>query len=455
MRTENTSGSSWKKALVSFVLVLIASGALYSGYFFFCTVRALVASVPLPFAENVAQARTMPPGRSSEQELPDLTNAKERANILLLGIDQRGDEAGPWRTDTMILVSVDPATNSAAILSIPRDLYVTIPGYGQGRINTAHITGDVRGYPGGGVALAKKTVSEALGIPVHYYVRVNFTGFEKLVDAIGGLTINVEKTIHDERYPDNNYGYMTVHIPAGLHEHMDGATALQYARSRHGNSDFDRMARQQAVMLAARDKLLSLDFSLASIPKLIKLAGDSVQTDLTLEEILALAEIGKRIDRANIRQGAIDATMTTTTVLPPNGAMVEMPQWDKIHALVADLFPSPAPEASPRPNIVGAQLANEAARIELQNGTLVGSLAQDAAADLRGKGFNVVLYDNASRFDYPATALVVYADKPYTVETLTAELGVSPENVRREAGSHSDIDILVILGRDYAQRSGR
>ena len=447
-----SSRASWKKGLVSFLLVLLVSGALYSGYFFFSTVRALVASVPLPFAESVASARTLPPGRSSEQELPDIVNAKERATILLLGIDQREDEAGPWRTDTMILVSIDPATNSAAILSIPRDLYVTIPGYGEGRINTAHSTGDIRGYPGGGVALAKKTVSQALGIPVHYYVRINFTGFEKLVDAIGGLTINVENTIHDEKYPDNNYGYMTVHIPAGI-QHLDGATALQYARSRHGNSDFDRMVRQQAVILAARDKLLSLDFSLASIPKLIKLAGDSIQTDLTLEEMLALAEIGKRIERNNIRQGAIDSSMTTTTVLPPNGAVVEMPQWDKIHQLVAELFPSPAPEASPRPSLVEAQLANEAARIELQNGTLMGSLAQDAAADLRGKGFNVVLYDNASRFDYADTALVVYADKPYTVETLATELGVSPENVRREAGSHSDIDILVILGRDYVERT--
>ena len=451
MGYENTGRSNWKKALVSFALVLIASGALYSGYFFFCTVRALVASVSLPFAENVVTARTLPPGRSSEQELPDIVNAKERANILLLGIDQREDEAGPWRTDTMILVSVDPATHSAAMLSIPRDLYVTIPGYGEGRINTAHSTGDIRSYPGGGVALAKKTVSEALGIPVHYYVRINFTGFEKLVDAIGGLTVNVEQTIHDEKYPDSNYGYMTVHIPAGI-QHMDGITALQYARTRHGNSDFDRMARQQAVILAARDKLLSLDFSLASIPKLIKLAGDSVQTDLTLEEILALAEIGKRIERTNIRQGAIDSSMTTTTVLPPSGAIVEMPEWEKIHQLVAELLPSPAPEASPRPSLVEAQLANEAARIELQNGTLMGSLAQDAAADLRGKGFNVVLYDNASRFDCADTALVVYADKPYTVETLAAELGVMAENVRREPGSDSDIDIVVILGRDYAQR---
>lgn len=453
MRDENRSKSSWKQALVSFTLVLIASGALYSGFFFFCTVRALVASVPLPFAESVAVASTLPPGRSSEQELPDIVNAKERATILLLGIDQRGNESGPWRTDTMILMSIDPSTGSAAMLSIPRDLYVPIPGYGEGRINTAHTTGDVRGYPGGGVALAKKTVSEALGIPVHYYVRVNFTGFEDLVDAIGGLTINVEKAIHDEKYPDNNYGYMVVDIPAGI-QHMDGATALQYARSRHGNSDFDRMARQQAVILAARDKLLSLDFSLASIPTLITLAGNSIQTDLTLDEVLALAEIAKRVDRANIRQGAIDGTMTSTTVLPPNGAMVEVPKWDAIHALVADLFPSPSPSASPRPSLVEAQLANEAARIELQNGTPTSTLAQDAAAELRGKGFNVVLYDNASRFDSADTTLVVYADKPYTVETLASELGVRPENVRREAGSHADIDILVILGRDYAQRFG-
>ncbi len=342
----------WTHAISSFLTVMVIAGALYSGYFFFSTVRALVAQVPLPFAERVAQAAEPFPAPevngSAEQEhdpaiiIPFLLSQRkltEPVNILLLGIDEREGESGPWRTDTMILVSIDPVNNSAVMLSIPRDLWTTIPGFGESRINTAHFTGDLRNYPGGGPALAKRTVWYALGVPVHYYVRIDFTGFEQIVDAIGGLTVDVPEPIYDTKYPTADYGVKTIHIPEGVQQ-MDGRTALQYARTRQGGSDFARMERQQHLLLAARDKAITLDIPLVRIPIILDLVGSSVSTDLTLEDMYLLADAARKIERENIRHAVIDSSMTTT-VITPQGWMVEVADWDKVRALVNDLFPAP------------------------------------------------------------------------------------------------------------------
>jgi len=447
-----SESAHWRRALSSFSMVLLISGALYCGFFFFITVRTLFARTSLPFVDNVAKARIIQ-GSSSRQELPDLVQKKERVNILLLGIDQRPQESSFYRTDTMILASIDPATHSAAMLSIPRDLWVTIPGYGENRINTAHSTGDAQEYPGGGVALAKRTVWYCLGVPVHYYVRINFTGFEKLIDAIGGVTIDVKKAIHDEKYPDNNYGTMVIDIPAGV-QHMNGEIALQYARSRHGNSDYDRMKRQQEVLLAARDKVLSLDIPLSRVPELLKITGDSVQTDLSLDEIIALAGVARELDSSQVKHGLIDDSMTTS-VKTPQGWIVEVPDWQKVRKLVDELFPTQMPSTAVASSLTKVQLDNEAARIELRNGTLDPALAQRTAQQLRDKGFNVVRYDDADRFDYLETTIIYYADKPHTVEGLAAELGARPANTRQETNGKSDVDIVVILGREYAQKASQ
>jgi polyisoprenyl-teichoic acid--peptidoglycan teichoic acid transferase len=439
-----------RKVLLGFLTVIILFGALYSGALFFTTVRALVAQTSLPFTENVVPSQHKPetaagaPARS--QDLPDIVQRQERVNILLLGIDQRESDKGPWRTDTMILVSIDPATNSASMLSIPRDLWVTIPGYGESRVNMAHFMGDAKNYPGGGVALAQKTVWYALGVPVHYYARINFDAFERMVDAIGGITINVERAIHDESYPDNNYGTMVIDIPAGV-QTMDGRTALQYARSRHGTGDFDRMNRQQAVIIAARDKVLSLDIPLSSIPKMLDIVGDSVKTNLTLKEMYALAEMVKKIDPNGIKRGAIDGSMTTT-VVTPEGWMVEVPDWDKVRVMVDTLFPAPSQSTAPTPSLIQAQLANEGARIALENGTLTEGLAQTMAEKLREQGYNVVRIDNARRFDHAQTVLVAYSEMPYTVQALAEQFSISQDRIRTEGGGADGMDIVVILGRD-------
>lgn len=443
----------WKRALAAFFVVIVVAGALYSLILFFDTVRAIVARTQLPFAETVVQASTKPDVAPPEDvSLPAVVGRQERVNILLLGIDQREGDAGPWRTDTMILLSLDPATQSAAMLSIPRDLWVTIPGYGENRINAAHMVGDKQDYPGGGPALAKKTVWHTLGAPVHGYVRINFSGFERLVDAIGGLTITVDKPIHDEAYPDGNYGTMVVDIPAG-EQQMDGKTALQYARSRHGTGDFDRMARQQKVILAARDKVMSLDIPLSRLPEMIAIAGDSLKTDLTVDQMLSLAEMARNIDTDAIHHGVIDSSMTTT-VLTPEGWMVEVPDWVQVRDLVDNLFPAAVP-ALPTPAVALSQLESEGARIVVHNGTLVTDLAHATADELTAKGYNVVSYDNADRFDYAETLIVLYSAKPYTAQALAAHLGVPERNIRQAEAPDAAMDILVIVGRDYAQKGTR
>lgn len=446
MGVKTSFAQSARRILVSFLMVLLLSGALYSGYLFFSTVKAVVANTSLPAIPALADTSTIP-GRAPAYELPDVVAKKEPVNILLLGIDQREGEEGPYRSDTMILVSIDPTSNSAAMVSLPRDLWVTIPGYGENRINAAHALGDYYNYPGGGPALAKKTVQEALGIPVHYYIRINFTGFERMIDAIGGITIDVPRHIYDSAYPDNNYGTYVVEFQPGIQQ-MNGKRALEYARTRHDSSDFDRMQRQQQVIMAVRDKALSLNIPLSSIPELLQIAGDSILTDLNLREILALAEMARTLSSGNIRTAALDETMTSS-VTTLKGAMVQVANWDKVHALINEMFPNSTPlDATPDPT--KSQIALEGARIELRNGSGVDAYGEQVTLALRAKGYNVIRYDSNSQFSQDASSIIVYADKPYTLDSLIRELGIIPANIRTMADETADIDLIIVLGKDYA-----
>ncbi len=434
-------GTNWKISLLSVILIVFVAGGIYAGYLFYSTIKDLVAhaQVGSPVLASTEQ------GQIEEQSPPNI--AQERTNILLLGTDRRAVETGPSRTDTMIVVTIDPQTKSAAMLSIPRDLWVSIPGYSEGRINTAHFLGDSDGYPGGGPALAKTTVQYALGIPIHYFVRINFEGFEKLVDAIGGITIDVEEAIHDEEYPDSNFGYMTVDIPAGV-QLMDGQTALQYARARHGSSDFLRARRQQEVLKAIRDKVLGLDIPLTRIPEMLRLAGDSVQTDLSLREMYELAKVGREISLENIKTAVIDESLTSPQTTP-DGAMVLIPNRALIRDMVKELFGGPTPTS-----VAGMSeeqiAALESARIEVQNGTQTAGLAQRTAEYLKDLGYTVVSFSNADRSDYISSVIVDYSGKTNTVSLLAQRFNVVAENVRQQTGIESDVDIRLILGQDYA-----
>ena len=253
-------------------------------------------------------------------------------SLLVLGIDERESQSGPWRTDTLIAVTIDPVALTAAGLSIPRDLWVTIPGLQrEGKINTAHFFGDAEAYPGGGPALAQATVEAMLNVPMQYYVRVNFSAFEKLIDLIGGIDVDVPYPIDDPLYPDSGYGYEPLTIPAGR-IHMDGRLALKYARTRHeAMGDFDRMQRQQQVILAVRDKLTQGDRLgplLTQAGSILDTLGESIKTNLTLEQIIQLAQLGGQIDPGRIRLMTITPEMTLALHVdsnPPQDALVLKP----------------------------------------------------------------------------------------------------------------------------------
>ncbi len=233
-----------------------------------------------------------------------------RVTVLLLGIDQRAGEEGTFPTDTIIVLSMDPVAKTGAILSVPRDLWVTYPMLNNqaGRINGANIIGDQVSYPGGGgPELARKTAETVLGIKIQYYVLLNFEVFNTLIDTVGPIQVCPQEPIDDDRYPDGSYGYITIHFDAGCQE-LDSEKLLQYARTRHGDSDIGRSSRQQEVILAVRDKILSTGGIMALLPKAQDLWNsmqDNIRTNLTFEDILSLAQQAQDVPQDNIRQGQI------------------------------------------------------------------------------------------------------------------------------------------------------
>jgi len=375
-------------------------------------------------------------------------NGRERVNILILGVDQRPGEAGPWRTDTMIVISVDPVSKSAGILSIPRDLWVEIPGYGQDRINTAYVIGDLRKVPGGGPALAKKTVQYNLGEPIHYYFRINFAAFQQLIDLIGGIDVYVEHEINDPTYPDMKYGYDPLRIPAGW-QHMDGVLALKYARTRHGGSDFERLHRQQQVMLAVRDKVMHFALLPRLLPRAREIAaalGDSVQTDLSLDQLVRLAQLGSEIDRARIRTATIDETMTHSWITP-QGASVLVPDRGKMSVLHSLIFTAPMLAGDE-----STQLAAESARIVVLNGTRTNGLAARAAERLKAQGLHVSLVGSADRANHAQSLVLLYTGKMASARAAARALGLPESCIVTGGDPGGGWDIKIILGADVADK---
>lgn len=260
--------------------------------------------------------------------------ALPRTNILVLGLDRRPSEGYVVRSDTMMLVTVYPPGPRVALLSIPRDLYVAVPGHGESRINTAHFWGE-NAAPGGGPALAMETVAQNLGVPVHRYVRVDFAAFRAIVDAIGGIDIVVEQPIVDDAYPTDDYGVTHIEIPAGP-QHMDGETALRYARSRHGSSDFERAERQQQIFIALARRLLD-PAAWPRLPLVYAAVVDHVDTNLTFWDLLLLAPTCLRVGAEGIERYAITREMTEP-LTTDSGAAVLLPRWEAIRPLIQDLF---------------------------------------------------------------------------------------------------------------------
>ncbi|MCB8943747.1 MAG: LCP family protein [Ardenticatenaceae bacterium] len=374
----------------------------------------------------------------------------ERVTVLMLGIDQRCDQSGPTHTDTMMLVTVDPVALSAAVLSLPRDLWVEIPGFGLDRINQANYLGEAYEYPGGGPALAVETVEATLGIPINYYVAVNFDAFVEVVDLIGGIEIDVPEAIDDPDYPDRCYGFDPFSIEAGTHQ-MDGTTALKYARTRATfGGDVDRAGRQQAVVLAVREQVLRLDMVpqlMRQAPELWQTFQNNVRTNMSVDEVLQLALLVQDVPREQIHTAVIDYNYVYNETTP-DGRQVLVPIRDKIRQLRDDLF---APPAVPTPVIedLPVLMAQEAARVAVYNGTAVFGLAGETQTYLQDFGFNITEVGNADAATYRTTQVIDYGSHPYTVQYLIQRLQIPPLNVSNGRNPDGDFDVLIILGDDW------
>lgn len=489
------SSPLWLRILIPFFLVIFFAGGIFSGWALYVTLRDLVANAELPSLPvlslpSIRLPKALASGGDRLEPLPVMGTPDpesgidnlpvappaaaslqegDRINILLLGLN-REKNARAWGqlTDTIIVVTIDPANKTAGLLSIPRDLQLSIPGNGDDRINMANYYGEKNDYPGGGSALLKRTIETNFGIPLDYYIMVDFSGFAKIIDAVGGVDIDVPKTLHDTMYPaplpEDPYHYTTIHFDPGL-QHMDGARALQYARSRMSTTDFDRADRQQELLKAIRDKALGLGL-ITRLPALASSMKGNFKTDMALEDMLQLASLAPQVDMGSLKQVVLGKPYVYGYKRPSDGASIQLPKWDLIEPVIADLFSTPLvvvqPTPTPQPpaptptlapvEIEGLQeLAREGARIAVQNGTTEPNFAARVAARLIEQGFQVVEFGDADRVDYAGTVIVDYTGRAYTLGRLVEEFGVTDENVRTSPNLRSEIDIRVIVGQDYLQ----
>jgi len=362
------------------------------------------------------------------------------------------ENEGPPRSDTMILFTIDPLTKTAGMLSIPRDLWVNIPGVGYSRINTAYPSGVATQLPGGGPGLAMKTVEQLLGVPVQYYAQIDFNTFVDLINMLGCIKVTPEETLVLDPVgsgPDH------VRITAGGERELCGWKVLAYARTRKSEGgDTDRSRRQQQVIFALQQKI----FDPETFPSLVAQAPDmynqlqnGIQTNMPFEDALKLAILGKDIAPESIKTGIIDTSMVTfdNTVLAGQAASIMKPIADKVRVLRDEIFTSAGPLSPIAQGDAVSLMRAEEARVRIADGTFTPGLDQRAGSFFQAQGMNVTEVGTADAV-YSSTVIVVYGPKLYTLRYLQSIFGVSSTQIKFNPDPASTVDIEIRLGADLA-----
>jgi LCP family protein required for cell wall assembly len=370
-------------------------------------------------------------------------------NILLLGRDvSEANTSSGYRTDVIIIASINKTTGSVTLLTIPRDLYVWIPGWMMQRVNTAAGHGQSIDYPGGGPALLQQTILYNLGIPTHYWVMVDFDGYRRVVDTLGGVDVPVSCAIQDWRLKEpgldqqveENWELYTVW--AGM-RHMDGDLALWYSRTRRlTGGDYDRSRRQHQVLRAIYDKALSLD-ALQHLPELYTQYTEFVDTNMTLGDALQFAALATRLDPSRIKSRFIGPGYVTGWSTPA-GASVLLPRPEAITALLAEAFTPPTDNRAVR----------EAPSILVSNGTTWEDLSALAADNLAWSGLQPVFIP-ADRQDYRETIIYDYTTsaKGSALSVLQRVFKVDDDHVIQQPDPEAPYPFYVILGDDYSYKT--
>lgn len=285
-------------------------------------------------ATQAAPTPTLVPLEAS----PQPWTGNSRVTVLLMGLDYRDWVAGSGapRTDTMMLITIDPLTMRAGMLSIPRDLWVEIPGFGFNRINAAYPFGEANRLPGGGPGLAVKTVESVIGVPIQYYAVVDFGAFERMIDEIGGIDVLVT-----ERIKISPIGSTSLWLEPKAH-HLNGPQALAYARVRKGaGDDFGRAQRQQQVALAVLDRVVGFDMVptlISKAPLLYQELASGIRTNMSLQDMVSLGWLAVHVPRDEIASGVIAPPKMVGFYTRPDGAAVLRPVPDQIRALRDQIF---------------------------------------------------------------------------------------------------------------------
>lgn len=438
---------SRKKKIIVSIVAIIVIAALIGG---------------LLFLKGYLNARKVFRGGGSAVSLneaaPDLLKGEGdgRVNILLLGIGGEGHDA-PDLTDTIMVASIDPVNKKAALLSIPRDLWVKVPGKGSMKLNAVYETGkydylgkqDYRNNDQkaveAGFKMADSTIEEVAGIPIHYHVLVNFQAFQQAVDAVGGIDVTVPTALYDPSMARENGGSSLI-AAAGL-QHFDGRKALMYSRSRHTSSDFARAERQRALIVALQQKILTLGtFSNPQkIAQLMDAFGNNVVTDLNLKDVSRVYQIGKDIGSDKIASVGLtdpDSSFLTTGMI--SGQSVVIPKagagnYDEIRSFI-------------RNKLRDGYLEKENATVDVLNGTATTALATDVATTLRSYGYTVGVVGDAPTKTYSKTTIVDLTNgkKPYTAQYLKKRFNLSKLSTKLpdQTIQTQNADFVIILGEN-------
>ncbi len=394
-------------------------------------------TLDIPQLIEVTAVATLSDTTAIPSPVPTAEMAPRTLNVVVLGSDQRPDW-NDWHTDVVQIVSIQTMVPAVTVLSIPRDLYVYIPEQGMSRINFADMYGEVFAYEGGGPGLIQQTLLYNLGIPVDHYVRTDFDGLIGIVDALGGVEIPVHCELMDFwPYPNEAGEYITKTLEPGMH-HLDGESALWYARSRKTSSTFARERRQQQVLQAIWRKSRSLDI-VPRIPELWEQFRSMIVTDMTITDMVMLAEMATRLDEQNVRFRNIgyQHVIPWTT---PGGGSVFLPNWEEIGPVVSEAL-GPVPEG---------RLWRTLQSVEVWNGTDRGGWDQLAADRLYREGFGAII-GQPDRRDYAQTQLIGLTSltKGSAASYLRWMFNVAPENVITASDLNAPAQYRLIIGADF------
>jgi LCP family protein required for cell wall assembly len=443
--------------------------AIMTAYLAFLVVRDAMASIRADFASPaIAEDSGIPltpediskyfdiegPLQDTDGPPSHAWDGESRVNVLFIGVDRRNWLAnqGPPLADTLILATYDPQSQSVAMLSLPRDLWVDLPGLGYHKINQSFQMGEATNYPGGGVAMTMQVVEQLLQVPVHYYFLVDFESFVKLIDEIDGVKIDVPEEIVIDPLGDNN----TKVLQPGV-QTLPGDLALAYVRARNtAGSDFDRAERQQQIIMGIRDRIVTYEILpnlISKSPVLYQELIEGISTNLNIRQIFELAWDIQQIPAERIRRFVVgpEQVILTTSY---EGLSILQPIPDAILILRDEVFSATIPESPLTLEELSPEqlVAAEAASISLLNGTLTVGLAARTDNYLQTEGIIASEISNADQL-FSQSAIFDYAGKPKTVEYLAQLIGVVPARVYHSYDPDSQYDVVIVLGEDWARNN--